>query len=248
MTANRQEFLNLSRPPAMEVVFGVSVESDSNFDLKKLTVSDDQFRKRFPIKKEIHELAGTFNPEKEEITHIHNQLGYEYKAKNEEEITQFEHEIFTYNKVGDYPGGDEFLKNLLFAWKFYSNIRDEFKITGIALRYINVITIPNFNYNYQDYFHTYLVTPDKIENVERCKYGYLKEFKAEKCFSVVNFNLDTVKNNAEAKFILDIDIRKKDVPPSLTEENIRSYFEEMRYCKNLIFFETLKKEVLEQYK
>ena len=239
-------FSNLKNPPAMEVVFGVSIEDDSNFDIQKLNISGENFRNTFPTQEDIKEIIIDANDKNSHVST--KNLGYAYKTSDNEELTQFRSNGFTYSKLGNYAGGDDFLKNVLSTWSTYRDSRDKFKISNIGLRYINVITVDNFNYNYKEFFKVFLETTDEIGKIEKHRYKYTKDFVEQKCTSVVNFYLDTIKSDGEAKFILDIDIIKKDIISPLSNKDLEEHFKDMRYCKNVIFFSTLEKEILEQYK
>ncbi|MBX2834581.1 MAG: TIGR04255 family protein [Micavibrio sp.] len=248
MTKNEKKFPNLSKPPAMEVVLGLSIRNDDSFDVGNLLVKESAFVEHFPVHDDWYELTNTVNTEdaSSHTTKIHK--GFVYKSKDSEEITQFGSDVLTYNKVGNYSGGDVFFDGFSASWSAYQSCRKEFKVTKLGLRYINVITVPDFNYNYSDYFNAFIHTPENVKRQKKCFYKYLTMLDGGKYAANVIFMLDSVKENREAKFILDIDIVKKDMPASPSIEQIKDFFEEMRYHKNDIFFSTLKDELLEQYK
>ncbi len=246
MTEKTETRFQLSSPPAMEVILGVEVEDDNQFSYKKLEITEHSFKSRFPTQAKLSEISGTFDTEKEELQQSHfRNIGYEYKS--DEEASNFRINGFTYNKLGNYPGGEKFLQSALEVWNVYAQKREKFKVKKLGLRYINVITVENFTYNYEDFFNFFLHTPDhkKIQNI---LYRYSTSFEEQNCDVTVNFLLDSVRSNLEAKFIFDIDVIKKDVPATLTKEYIEKYFKEMRLCKNEIFFSTLKNNVLEGYR
>lgn len=243
---NSNNFIRLSNPPAMEVIFEVSTEENEDITSDALKITNEDLIKRFPNIESIEELTSQIGAT--DIATTRRPIGTRYKSKDNSETLNFSVKGYNYSKIGNYPGGDMFWDNIANTYKEYLNLKKNVQVSKLGLRCINVITIPNFNGNYDEFFNIYLNTPEELNPIRKSLLSYQKDFNQLECFSMVKFYMDHVKENNEAKFILDIDTIKENVSSSMNIEQLHECFEEMRECKNIVFFSSLKKEVVEQYK
>ena len=232
----------------MEVVFEILIKEDNEFQVSRLLTEDKEFRNRFPAIENIRMFEGQIPVDENKEGALINKLyGYTYKSADGKELAQFRSNGFAYNKLGDYPGGDEYIKSALSAWALYAKCNPNASITRLGLRFINVITVNGFDGDYQKYFWVYLNHSDAIGNIDMFQYRYSKDFPELGCKAVVGFNPAASTESNQAKFLFDIDVLK-DGNVAKDEMSINDAFMLMRNCKNMIFFATLNNKLLEQYK
>jgi uncharacterized protein (TIGR04255 family) len=248
MTANEVKYENLAVPPAMEAIFEVTIKDTHGDDVSKLLINNDDFKKRFPIQEDMYSFESIFDASGVEApSSSSKKFGYTYKAADNKELTQFRNNGFSYNKLGDYPGGDQFIESALYAWKLYAASGIKIEPSRLGLRYINVISVPGYSGNPQEYFNVFLHHTDKIGKIEKYQYRYAIDFTDCGCSGIVNFQPAGAVEASEAKFILDIDIIKQN-PIISSHDEFKDHFTTMRNCKNKIFFNTLTEKLLGKYR
>ncbi|MAF97005.1 MAG: hypothetical protein CMH26_00050 [Micavibrio sp.] len=240
-----QENLNLKTPPAMEVVLEVLIANEENIDTEKLKITDENFTKQFSNQNDIYMFEAKIG-DCEAPSSKSSLIGYTYE--NEEELTQYRRNGFSYNKLGNYPGWDTFVSRAAEVYKNYPY--NDKKIRRLGLRYINVIEVENYNGVPKDYFNIFLSSEEKasISNIKDFMIKFSEENKKEGIRKNVNFHLSDLNQDFKAKFILDIDVLKTDVDTIENEEELLEIFGKMRDTKNESFFSYLKENVLKHYR
>ncbi|MEK6746225.1 MAG: TIGR04255 family protein [Pseudomonadota bacterium] len=238
---------DIKKPPAIEAVFEIILEEEEDLSVDNLSITDNAFNSRFAKKGQLSRFQGII--EDNQLLSKQIPFGIMYSSTNETELTQFRLNGFSYNNLGDYPGGDEFIKNAIYVWDQYRNCRKKIIASRMGLRFINIIKIPK-SAKLTEYFSVNMNFPDnidKIGKISQFQYRYMFDFFDSKYESIVNFvqqpNDDEYKN-----FILDIDIIRKELPEDIHNDIIRECFKEMREVKNSVFCTHLTTKALEMYK
>jgi uncharacterized protein (TIGR04255 family) len=237
------EVKNFKVPPIKEVVLDIKLETDS-LSKESLFEKTSLIQKEFPDRHPIYRLEGKFNLNELDPKISSNQTlrGYRCFSENKDRITHFTVDGFSYNQLSPYPDWSSFLESALGQWNIYnSNVQG--KITRLAIRTINEITIPAGPEKIQDYFdinipslNSSTLIPEKQSSRSIYKY---EEFKI-----VLNFSI-TYKSSNESIVILDIDVILNDLDIENTNfEKIKLVFEQrFHFVKNKIFFESLKDKI-----
>jgi len=238
------DYKNLNRPPAMEVVFEVLFSDENNGNIEGLCVETPDFKERFPNRNELFLFEAKLGSQ-ENSTSKSSLIGFSYD--NGEELSQFRQDGFSYNKLGNYPGWDQFIKNAIDVYQHYPFQSENIKRCG--LRFINVIEIEKYNGVPKDYFNVFLEADESasISDIDKYMFKYSCIDEKQDCQINVNFRLSDISKSLEAKFILDIDVLKTSVDSVQKIEDLVDIFTTMRNSKNRIFFSFLKKKVLEYY-
>lgn len=249
MKQKKKTFDSLRFPPAIEVVFDVSFVEEKHFDVNQFEIKNTPLNKKLPIVEKMNLFEGVINSEGAMSSSRHS-MGFFYKSEDGKEQVQFRKNGFSYHKLGDYPGWDKFSESAMNALKVYQSLYNKASISRLGLRFINLISISDYNNNDKNFFNVFINTSEAkdIPTINQCRYRYSTEFKQLNCQANVNFGLSAIVDKTNAKFILDIDVFKDKAPISSQKKEILSSYNEMREAKNIIFFSTLNEKSLEQYK
>lgn len=238
------EFKNLKRPPAMETVFEILFSDENETDAKSLCIENNNMKNRFPSRNDLFLFEAKLG-DQNNTSSKSSLIGYSYE--NSEELTQFRTDGFSYNKLGNYPGWDDFIKNAVDIYDFYPSKSRSIKRLG--LRYINVIEIEKYDGVPKNYFNVFLETEGNasLSDAENFSLKYTSRDDRQNCQINVSFQLSDISKLSVAKFILDIDVLKTGVDRPQSSKDLVDIFGAMRDSKNKIFFSFLKEKVLEQY-
>lgn len=140
------EYTVFPNAPITEALLDIRVELPNEVDIKKLEVFHDRISGRFPEKKikGAFEVKVQLSPEgtPQSLPASGGPQGYLFRSPNENKIVQARLDGFTFNKLKPYENWEIFRSEAYKFWNMYLQLFSPYKITRIALRYINRIEAP----------------------------------------------------------------------------------------------------------
>lgn len=240
----------LRNPPIIEGVLDIQLSEEGGLLAEKFDISDKVFNKRFSKKERVAFFESQIEFKKEQVSNRHGVVGFVYKNENNQELTQFKLDGFSYHNLKAYPGWPVFFENAMYAWQKYKKCRKKHEIIRLGLRFINLITIPKSCEQLSDYFAVDMHFPanGKLGDVKQFQYRYVADFPDIGCDSTVNFVQQPISTSDDGKiFILDIDISMKELPENMNNVTLEKCFGKMRQVKNRVFFNHLTDKTVEMF-
>jgi len=162
--------------------------------------------------------------------------GYFFKSKDDRLIAQFRIDGFTLNRLNPYTSWSELFPITQELWGMYVDIAKPERVTRLATRYINRITLPP---NAPD-LDRYLTTPPVIpEEIPADLHGVLNRATLLHKNHDLSANVTQAINKDKATntwtILLDIDVYG-DVSYRPNDPEIMALFAQLREFKNVIFF------------
>jgi len=173
--------------------------------------------------------------------------GFRLTSEDKRYIALFNVENFTLSRLSPYENWSLFSIEAFRMWNLYKNISGSCEINRLGLRFINKIPLPSFELNFGDYLTLPPTSPEKLDlpflgffhqdTMLVPDYGYR-----------INL-IRTIQSSPDGglNILLDIDILIED---NIADENniLLKHFEEMRFLKNSVFFNSMTNKTLEMLK
>lgn len=235
--------LNFQNPPILEAVFDISFTHSKN-TINDLKSSNELFIKDFPNTKELSKIEGTINFSPESRTssnHTKTLIGFSLSEEKEQSLIQRRINGFSFHKLKDYCGGDNFIKDAIKYWNINSQtLGNDLLFNRVGLRFINLIKIDKNPID--ESFSISISKANQIGTLTKIAYNYSLDLENNYNATI---NLYPTSSN---EYILDIDIFKTLDSKILQKNKIEEYFNFMRIKKNLIFSKTLQQSIHKKYK
>lgn len=191
----------------------------------------------FPIIEERWEYAGriTLGPQADVQTQGDKKFeGYIF-CTSDKKNHQFQSRMtgFTYNKLAPYDRWESFRNKAKELWLIYRELVRPTRVTRIALRYVNRITIPRTRVELQEYFRTYPeISSDLPQELQQ--FVMRLQLPQPDLGAIAQVHQATLPSRGATSILLDIDVFKQDNIPE-DEEEMWLYLEQLRLRKNKIF-------------
>ncbi|QOJ24697.1 MAG: TIGR04255 family protein [Gammaproteobacteria bacterium] len=245
----------LSNAPIKEAIIDIQIDLDSeqsDFDHQSLSAKiSGEYTKQEPIS-EAH-VAFEINTKGESVFNNKNLGITGYRAENSKSgyVAQFRKTGMTVSKLSPYENWDSFKNEAKLLWSLYKETIPDYKLSRLAVRYINEIDIPFANDSQSINFDDYLInsprTPNDMSTVVSEFFSRVVIPYPELGTNVIV--IQTLKDitNSHVIVILDTDVFRTNVA-GLSETEMWDFFDQLRFLKNKVFKGSLTNKTMELFK
>ncbi len=237
----------LSHPPITEALVDLRVELPEDVQLSTLASFQDEIRKKYPHREERFMWSGeiTLLPGVAVSGSIPQVNGYLFRSADARYVVQARLDGFTFSILPPYEGWSHVHDEVLSLWEHYISIAKPTKVTRIALRYIDQISLPADIDRIQDYLLTYPLVSSVLprEMSDFFMRMILHENGLQAILSIATQNRDPNTRT----LLIDVDAFKLS-DFNMNHDEIWNCIESLRALKNKIFFGCLTDLALEKYK
>ena len=228
--------------PIVEAVIDIIIPELPEDQLTTLEKIEEPLASDFPSKKPIYhsEMAFEFTegimsggPSASYIK------GYQFWSEDEKELVTARRDGFSYNKLKPYSEWEKVKQKMLAGWGAYSAAISPASLSQLVVRNINLIEIPETQFELKKYFEAPPNLPDSIDRpLENFLIRYVIAFSeiAAKC----TVTMATHPSAKEGCTTILFDIEAIRIVDSLlTLEQIDEILTSLNNAKDMIFFESL---------
>jgi uncharacterized protein (TIGR04255 family) len=170
-----------------------------------------------------------------------------FSSADEKDVAQVRPSGFSFSRLKPYTRWSEFLDRTMNGWNLYRDTFNPSAVSRISLRYLNRIDLPN-PFSAEEYFATRILLPRGVPHVVTN--------------AIFSFSLSDVNNISDhATFFIDyrsatkdsvavmfqVETRREVTISENTDDTIRLIMEQLRECKNKLFFRSLTKKTKEMF-
>ena len=242
---------HLENAPIKEAVFDIRVRLPEGDHLEALKGIHDKIRNQFPGMRLIHEVSigmkGNFESEKpDETLSDHRLKGYRFETQDRRQLVQCRLDGFTFNQLRPYPSWEAMRDQASPAWDLYRHTVNPEEITRLALRYINVLTVP-LGVPFEEYLASPPSVPDGLPQSVAAFISRVTLVEAETgCLANVTHSFDGVPDPSEGGLVT-LDIDAYETIKDSSNLDVMREFEKLHEFKNRIFFSSITEKALRQY-
>jgi uncharacterized protein (TIGR04255 family) len=232
----------LPHAPIREAIIDCRVKAPDSFRPVAFHSLKHEIGSDYPRIDEQVGFEGQLKVEKDQLSQSARQtglMGVVFRSTNGENVAQFRIDGFTFSRLRPYTSWESIFPEAFRLWKLYEKQMVPEFITRIAVRYINELRIPIQLGDFSEYLNSPpIVPPDLPRQIA----GFLtrivipaSEFGAEATIT------QAMVGPADPNFvniILDVDVHRSR-QYEISDETIRSEFEQLRQLKNRIFFSSI---------
>lgn len=247
----------LSNAPIKEAVIDIQINLDLdldqlNFDHQSLSARmPEGYTKIEPIS-EAHVAFG-INAKGERLFDDKDLGVTGYRAENPKSgfVAQFRKTGLTVSKLSPYENWDSFKNEAKHLWSLYKELMPGYKLSRLAVRYINEIEIPFAENNHSIDFDDYLVNGPKIP--KDVGIGISEFFSRvvipdpDLVAHIVVIQALKEVTDSHIIVILDTDIFRINVT-GVSEAEMWNFFDHLRGLKNKVFKGSLTNKTMELFK
>ena len=164
-------------------------------------------------------------------------LGFSYRSEDEKNIFQVRKDGFSHNRLPPYTEWQSFSSEARRLWSIYKDNAVPAEIELIGLNYINEIYIPS-GVSFGDYFKTYIEVPSDLpQMLTGFSFTYQLPLPNEAGFLQIAQGYGPFKKPDHSTVILNIQASKQinKKCSEVSEEDLWSMFENLRYAKSQAF-------------
>lgn len=233
-----KNYPKLRNAPIVEALINIEVEQTktSNIeDLLEFTKDFKDYKKEKNLVNALIQIKNNDNIELESEKSPIITYGYYFNNNQEKKIAQLKLTGITFNKLNPYQNWETFINDFKGIWDSYKKIVEPQKIKNIAVRYMNIIEVPN-DVSIGEYFFIYPEVSNEIKML-RNFYLMLDVYNSDKINTIITFGIaGSMKEENKIPITFDINT----IYNSETDlENIWNILEELREIKNQMFFENI---------
>jgi len=235
--------------PIQEAVFEVKIDPALKINTKGIEALHLKISDRYPEKRIQRTFETSLKPKDGTSETIDKGVvGYQFWSKDQKQVCRYGLDGFSFSRLKPYTDWKSSFPEAMRLWKIY---REEFEpehIKRVALRFINVIEIPEVEFELNDYF---LNTPQPPEKLPQDVEGFLSRMtvRFEKgLYAIIALASKPVISIGSAQILFDIDVHEN-LPFSAKDDKILTKkFKKLRDTKNNIFEESLTAKTKELFK
>lgn len=246
------KFETFEKAPITEAILDIRTELSSDVNFEDLEKYHTEIINDFSKKQVSVQFQAEFKVEKDEspmsnVQSVNN--GFIFKDDVNSKVIQFRLDGFTFNKIKPYESWEAFSKEANKHWEKYCEIAKPRKINRIALRFINKINIPENESSLKEYIKLLPTVPKSFPKKQLEL--FLRNVFFDEKLNIKSIVTETIDINEKTEiltpFILDIDVFKESTT-GFDSGKIWAEFEELRICKNKLFFDITTKKCQDLFK
>ncbi|MBW2059958.1 MAG: TIGR04255 family protein [Deltaproteobacteria bacterium] len=238
---------HLTNAPIKEALIDIWYSLDPGY-ISRLESIHDKIKGDYPHKQIRKQWEGTFQVGSKTFTQStkdHGIQGYWYLSEDEKQIIQARLNGFTFNKIEPYETWEQMRDEARKLWKIFKEIAPPEVVTGLGLRYVNRIEIPEPTIELSDY----LTAPPEIpENLPQRLDSFLTRIQffdsSIKARGIITQMSEPPDSPGTVPLLLDIEVTQ-DNNFNINDDEIWAVLEDLRAFKNKIFFSSITERVAE---
>jgi len=243
---------SLKNPPIVEAVLDVKVNFDKRINPMEFASFNKEALDEYPVAREKRLLSGGVqtksNDSALELTRTNDLIGYIFKSQNTNNLVQARNDGFIFNSLKPYSGWESLHGAARPLWRKYRELYAPFRITRLALRYINVITLPSAKIDLKDYI---LTSPELSPKISQSMVDFFLRVaipnpKRKSDIALLTIGIKPPILPDKCQLLLDIDVYRE-VNLSPESDDVWNVFEELRNYKNEIFFGNITDRTREMF-
>jgi uncharacterized protein (TIGR04255 family) len=231
-------------PPIKEAVFDIKFVFENQPELGAFEDLYNHFSVTYPKKETLNQQFVSFKigdptePDKFESTGGTN--GIRLTSVDGLHIVQFRPDGITFSRLEPYNGWDSFSAEAETMITTYVKLLKPSYISRLALRFINVIKIPETNFEISDYFNTEPRLADIQAGVLSFFMRQVIQNKTGEVFAIINqATTDKVLGETLTQIVFDIDVFKENIKIQLGSDEYKSLLSKLRDFRTEIFEKSL---------
>jgi len=236
--------MNFSNPPIKEALvdirfnFGVSQPNLNTFEKVY-----EKIKNEYPKKQTLKwgQFSVNINEKNAPVMQSSGgDNGYRFDSNDGTKIVQFRTDGFTFSKLKPYTGWEDFSSEAKKLLAIYMEVASPSYASRIALRYINLIEVPETSFELEKYFTISSKIP---EGLPQDVVGYLNRVilkdDSSKALAILTQTINPQQvvrvDTKKTPFLFDIDVFIDNVSLKLDNEKFWDNFKPLRILKNKIF-------------
>jgi uncharacterized protein (TIGR04255 family) len=246
-----KQYPHLTKAPIEEALIDIRVGNRSTISIEDLQKVYQEIQKDYPEKKDQKGFKGKIHIEKGSQTVKTEDLGivgYQCSSADKKQIVQIRFDGFTFSRLRPYSNWEDLKPKVNNIWNIYKKMLSPDSVFRIAMRYINKFELPE-RLNLGDYFTNPIQLPKDLSGniINSYLNRVLITIPEIDAKALVTQQLQLAKTAHHAEITFDIDLFKESEFVA-SEEEMWGFFEEIRYYRNKIFFESITKKTEELFK
>lgn len=242
-----ERFPRLARSPLIEAVIHWQAHANKKLEPETLKTELALILRDYPIieTQQSLKVQASRNPDAiSEVIHQTQWNGFRLENKSKNRVVQFTPNGVALSSVKTYESWETFHLEALHLWKIFQELAEPTTIDQLGVRYINRIALREGE-NASTYLKT-LPHNDFNLSLTRESFFYQETYQVPNYPYVVNWVCTEQSAMNEPFLIVDIDIFISEVI-DLEELTLINHFNEIRWLKNKIFFNSITDIALESF-
>lgn len=244
---------HLNNAPVVEGLIDLRIRPNEKIELNSLDVLWDQFKDRYPVRKEFKRFHTSIEvkPENQlQQATVAELVGYRFETKDGKSVIQAQLDGFSLSHLTPYKSWGTLVADAREFWGAYEKVVKPTRISRVATRFINRIGLPfNGNLDFDDYL-TEAPSPPKALAQNLSEFLTRIVVNDPKTGAAIVFTQVMEPFNPQSNVIpvlIDIDVLKTVEIESGSEEHWK-LLDEFRLLKNQAFFSSITDRTLELLK
>lgn len=236
--------------PIQEAVLDIQVTLPEETDFQDLYRVNEQFKDQYPVADELAEASGAITLGKQVGSSISTtKVAHKFQSADGKQVYQSRMDGFRISRLAPYKDWKKFKSEASKIWLAYKECMEPDKINRIALRYINKINIPESKVDLPEYFTSSPHVPDELpQHLAHFITRMLIPFEDTQSVAAIT---QTVLESTEQKItpiVLDIDVFRSADLDVRNEQELWTFFDQLRDQKNNIFESFITDKTRELFK
>ncbi len=240
-----------AKAPIAEALLDIRVTFSAPVELARLESFHDVIRDNYPVKQGRVKWHGEIQVAKEKVQQAirREAEGFMFKSSDSQRVVQVRQDGFTFNWLKPYQTWEAFRDEGRRHWERYRETFRPEAVTRLGLRYINRIELPLPFDDFRDFVKT---APDIADGMPQAISALFLRLEIPDTkrglMAIVTETMESpVEDGRRLPLIFDIDIgRSATFEPASAA--VWETFEQMRECKNEIFFASVTDRAKEMFR
>jgi uncharacterized protein (TIGR04255 family) len=209
---------------------------------RKVLVAD------YPTLTGMRSVLGTFDIDTETLNHKKADLGVMGRSADGHNVAQWKLNGLTFNRLAPYTDWPSVFGEANRLWQLYSSIQPDVRVTRLAVRYINRMTI-SAGARLGDYLEAPPTLPPQIpQHLREYISRVVVQDPEQNLSAVLTQALEPGPDHATGSILLDIDaFQEQRRPLSPDDPLIVETFAQLRNLKNEIFYAAITEPAVERF-
>jgi uncharacterized protein (TIGR04255 family) len=228
--------------PITEALFDIRIAPALNIDPKAIADLHNKISNDYPEMKARHFLEAKLEF-KDNGDHSQEPVnrgidGYMFWSQDKKQVCQFRKDGFSFSRLKPYISWEDSYPEFKRLWEIYKTNLEPKSITRFALRFINLIEIPESSLKLEDYF---VNAPSVAGNFDQPLEGFISRFILRfdpQTKAVITLNNQPTNIPQMTHIVFDIDIFTETQAP-IDFTDFDHIFDKLKSLKNTIFENTL---------
>ncbi len=241
-----------TKAPIEEAVFDIKIDPSLSIEGKELESLYPKVSDRYPIKdfQKTFELISEVKEGEVAKSQARNigVVGFRCWDKEREQVCRFGLDGFSFSRLKPYSNWDTCFPEMMRLWNIYKETFNPRSVKRVAVRFINIIKIPEARFELEDYFNN---SPQPPKGLPQDLIDFLSRLRVkldDNFFAIITLALQMREEPKITPILLDIDVFTEIPFSTIEEERLKNIFESLRCIKNDIFEKSITPKTRELIK